>query len=76
VLVAALAAGVIDQDMADRLGRGGEKVTAVRSVLIVRRADQTQVRFVNQGGGGERLSGRLLRQLPGGELAKLVVNER
>jgi hypothetical protein len=40
------------------------------------RIDQPYIRLVDQGGGLERLSGLLLCQVLGGELAQLVVDER
>ena len=40
------------------------------------RADQAQVRLVDQGGGVERVAGRLGGHARGGELAQLVVDER
>ena len=45
-------------------------------VRIVPLADQAQVRLVDQGGGLKRLTGRLVAQLLGGELAQLVVDQR
>ena len=39
-------------------------------------ADEPQVRLVDQGGGLERLAGLLLRELLGGQLAELVVDQR
>ena len=38
--------------------------------------DQPEVRLVDQGRGLERLAGLLLRQLLGGQLAQLVVDQR
>ena len=51
-----------------RSGRGCSSVVAG--------PDQPQVRLVDQGRGLERLAGLLLRQLPGGQLAQLVVDQR
>ena len=57
-LLAALAAGVLDQDAAHGLGGGGEEVAAVGEGLV-RVGRQAQVGLVDQGGGVERLA-RLL----------------
>jgi hypothetical protein len=74
--VAALAAGVFDEDAAHGLGRGGEEVAPAVPLRRVRWSDQPQVGLVDQGGGLEGLA----RLLPGDprrcELPKLVVDER
>ena len=44
-------------------------------VAAVLPADQAQVGLVHQGRGLERLAGLLPRQLPGGQLAQLVVDQ-
>ena len=71
-----LAAGVLDQDAAHGLGGGREEVAAAVPVLGVGRADEPEVRLVDQGGGLEGLAGLLAGQPGGGELAQLVVDER
>ena len=57
-----LAAGVLDEDAAHGLGRGGEEVAAAVPVLRRVAADQPEVRLVDQGRGLERLPGLLLGQ--------------
>ena len=74
--VGLLAAGLIDENAAHRLGRGGEEVTAAVPGRLVPLADQAQVGLVNEGGGLERLPRLFLRQLLRGQLAQLVVDER
>ena len=77
VLRASLAAGAVDQDPPHGLGRGGEEVAAAVPVPgSLSASDQPEVRLVDQGRGLERLAGLLLRQLLGGQLAQLVVDQR
>jgi hypothetical protein len=70
VLGPLLAASVVDQDAAHRFRRCSEEVSAVVPVRLLfpglaRRArHQPQIRFVNQGGGLQRLPARLARRLP------------
>ena len=75
-LLSGLAAGVLDEDAAHGLGRGGEEVAAAVPAAVGVAADQPQVGLVDQGGGLERLPGLLLRQPPGGQPAELVVDQR
>src|SRR5262249_38902156 len=58
-------------------GLGGcrEEMTASVPVRLSVRADQSEVGFVDQGGGLERLPRLLLGQLLRGELAQFVVDE-
>ena len=74
-LTAGLAAGVLDEDAAHGLGRGGEEVAAAVPARVVR-PDEPEVGLVDQGRGLERLARLLLRQPLGGELAQLVVDQR
>src|SRR5262245_21760461 len=76
MLVRLLAAGVLNQDAPYRLSGGGEEMTAVVPVRLLPTTDQTQVGFVNQGGGVERLARLLLGQLLRRQLAQLVVDQR
>ena len=45
-------------------------------VALTRLADQAEVSLVDEGGGLERLAGRFVGQLLGGQLAQLVVDQR
>src|SRR5262249_39639213 len=55
---------------------GGEEVAPALPGPLRPTADQPQVGLVDQRRGLERLAGLLLRQLPGGQLAQLVVDQR
>ena len=66
-------AGPIDQNAPHRLGRGGEEMAAMFEALI---ADKSQVGFMNECGGVERLPSGFAVELGRGELAKLGVDER
>ncbi len=66
-----LAAGGFDEDASH--GRGGEEVSAAAELLI---PDESQVRFVDEGGGVERVARPFLRHPRRGELAQLAVDER
>lgn len=68
-----LAAGLLDENTADGLGRRREEMSAAVELLV---AHQPQVCFMHQGGRVERLARLLLRELRGGELAQLVIDER
>ena len=69
------AAGVFDPEAAHGLGRGGEEGAAAVPVRLPALSDQPQPGFVDAGGGVEGLARRLLRQLRGGEPARLAVDE-
>src|SRR5688572_13369667 len=56
-----------------RLGGGGEEVPAARESLV---PDQSQARFVDEGGWLERLTGPLPGQPCGGEFAEFGVDQR
>src|SRR4051794_7275756 len=73
--IAALAAGVLDQDAPHGLGRGGEEVAAAvpAGVLV---SDESEVGLVDQGGRLERLAGLLVGQLLDRKLPELVVDQR
>src|SRR5262245_46321582 len=58
-LLAVLVAGVVDEDAAHGLGRGGEEVPATVPAPGLVGVHQAQVGLVHQGGGLERLAGRL-----------------
>jgi hypothetical protein len=68
-----MAARLFDENAADRLGRGGEEVTAALELLI---ADESQIGFVNEGRRVERLARLLAGEPVRRELAELVVDER
>jgi hypothetical protein len=76
VLDALLAAGGLDEDAPHGLGGGREEVAAMVPPVAVGRADQPELRFVDQGGRLEGVAGRFGCQSGGGELAQLVVDER
>ena len=74
-LEAALAAGVLDQDTAHRLGGGGEEVAAAVPVPALGVANQAQVSLVYEGGRLERLPGRFVGEAMGGQAAQVVVDQ-
>ncbi len=76
VLGGLLAACGFDEDAPHGLGRGGKEVAAMVPPVAVGRADQPEVRFVDQGGRLEGVADRLGGQTGGGETAKLVVDQR
>jgi hypothetical protein len=71
-----LAARVLDEDAAHGLGRGCEEVIAAVPVRFLVAADQAQVSLMDQRSGIERLPGRLVSQLPRGQAAQVVVDQR
>src|SRR5258708_38600798 len=76
VLATAFAAGVLDQDAAHSLGRGGKEMApAVASALCIS-ADQPEVCLVHERRGAERLPRLFLSQLRRRQLAQLVVDQR
>ena len=70
-----LPAGVLDQDAAHRLGRGGEEVAAAVPELGRIAPDQPEKGLVDQGRRLKCLPGLLLRELPCSQLAELVVDQ-
>ena len=62
MFVALLAAGLLDQDAAHGLGGGGKEMAPAVPVSL-RRADQPQVRLVDEGSGLQRLPRLFLGQL-------------
>jgi hypothetical protein len=76
VFEAALAPGVLDENAAHGLGRGGKEGAAAVPVRRRPIVDQAQIRFMYQGGGLKRLAGALLGQSLSGQLAQLVINQR
>jgi hypothetical protein len=73
--IALLVACVFDQDTTHGLG-GGDEMAPAFPVGSFFAADQAQVGLVDRGGRLQRLPRGLVGQLPGGELAQLVVDER
>ena len=71
--VAASAASLFDEDAAHGLCGGGEEVVAAVKLLV---AGEAQIRFVDQGGGIERLARLFVSQLGRGDPAQLVVEQR
>ena len=76
VLGPAFAAGVVDEDATHRLGGSGEEMAATVPVLVRIVADQTQIGFVDQSGGVERLSRLLVGEFLGGQKTQFVVDQR
>ena len=76
VLFPPLAAGGLDEDAAHGLGGGGEEVAAMVPLVAVGRANQPEVRFVDEGGRLKRVAGRFGGQPGGGEAAQFVVDQR
>ena len=76
MLVPFLATGILHQDAANGLGRGGEEMAAMVPVIAVGCPNQPEVGFVNESGWLQGLARLLGRQLGGGELAQFIVNER
>src|SRR5262245_4037252 len=70
------ASRLFDEDPTHRLGSGGEEVSAAIPALRLVRVHQTQIRFMNERRGLQRLTGLFLREPPGRELSKLLVDER
>jgi hypothetical protein len=66
----------LDEDAAHRLGSGGEEVPAIVPAVVVHKADDSQVRLVNKGGGVEGVIGCFGGHARGRELPQLVVHER
>src|SRR5262249_51935462 len=81
-----LAARHFDQDSPHRLGRRGEEMAAtlparfsqprLATITASRFGDQSKISLMDQGCGLERLARLLVRQLLGGQFAKLVVHQR
>jgi len=73
--------GVLDQDPAHGLGRGGEEVSTPVKLLrmLARRpvgsGNEPEKGLMNECRRLQRLPGVFLRQLTGGELPQLVVNQ-
>ena len=76
VFEALLAPGAVDEDAAHGLGGGGEEVAPAVPAVVVRGADQPEVRLVDQGGGFECLAWGFGRHSRSRELPQLVVHER
>ena len=67
--------GVIHQNAAHRLSRNGEEAVAVRGGELTL-LQETEVDLVDEGGGRERVAGRLATKLSAGHLTQLIVDER
>ena len=76
VLVAALAAGVLHEDAPHGLRGCGEEVAAAIPALRLIGVHESQVRFVDQGRGRQRLPRRFLGHLLRRQLAQLLVDQR
>ena len=74
--VGPLSARGVDQDPSHRFGRGGKKVAAILPLWFVGRADQSEIRFMDEGCGLKCLIGGLVRHPSSGEFPQLVVDER
>ncbi len=70
------AAGVFDQNPAHGFGRGRKEMPAAIPGPVGLAADQSQIGFVDERGGLERLPRRLSRQPLCSEPPQLVVDER
>ncbi len=67
---------VFDEDAAHGFGGRGEEMAAAIPLLCLLRVHQAEVGFVDQGRGLERLARPLLRQLPAGQFAQLLIDQR
>ncbi len=76
MFVRSLPTGGIHQDATHRLRGGVEEVPAAVPAVFTRRADQPEVRFVDQGGRLEGVVRRFGGHAGGGEPPQLVVHER
>ena len=71
----AFAASFVDEDAANGLGGGGEKMGAIGKFGIVR-ADEAKPGFVDERGGLEGLIGGLPGHFCGGQFAQFVIDQR
>ena len=76
MLESPLAAGGLDQDAPHRLGRGREEVGAAVPAWARLGPHEPEIGLVDQRRRLERLAGLLLPELPGRQLAQLVVDQR
>jgi len=67
---------VFDEDFPHRVGGSREEMPAAGPGALLVAADETQVGFMNQGGGLERLPRPLLGKPAGGQPTQLVVDKR
>src|SRR5262249_13310730 len=65
----------VDEDTAHGLGRRGEEMAAVVPLVASGRADQTEVRFMDEGCRLKCVPGWLGSQAGRGEAAKFVVDQ-
>jgi hypothetical protein len=75
-LEATLTASVFHENAAHGLGRGCKEMAAVVPRPSVFSSYQPDVRFMNQCGGVERLSGALTNEFLGGKSSKFIVHQR
>ena len=75
VLFGSLAAGGVHQNSAHGFGGGREEVPAVLPADFVGRADESEVRLVNQGGGLKGLVGGFVCHPHSGEFPQFVVDQ-
>jgi hypothetical protein len=76
VLVGLLAAGLIDEDAAHGLRRGGEEVNSAVPGLLRVGTDELEIRLVDQGRGLKGVSRPLAGEALRGQAAQLVVDKR
>ena len=67
---------VLDEHPPHGFGGGGEEVSAAVPAFGALLIDKPHVSLVHQGGGLQRVVGRLVRHPGGGEFAQLVVDQR
>src|SRR5262245_52549424 len=76
MLDALLAAGALDEDSPHGLGGCPEEMAAAVPAPFVRRADEPEVRLVDQGSRLQGVAGGLAGELGGGKAAQLSVDQR
>ena len=69
------APGVVNKKMAHGLGRGGEEMRAIFESRVFF-ADQAHPDLMHQGGGLERVTGRIMGHFVSGELAQFRIDQR
>jgi hypothetical protein len=70
------AARGIDQDSAHRLGGYCEEMSATGECPVSDGTNESNIDFVNEGGGVQCVAGRLVCHVPGRQPAQFVINER
>ncbi len=76
VFILQFAPGILHQYTPHSFGRGPEKVAAIGELLLFGFVNETEIRFMHQGGGIQRLSWFLACHLPRGDAAKLGIHQR